>query len=500
MSAVVDASRAPSPSSVKNALLHGLHWLGLPLLFNVLVLLACRYGLDSAWGWRSPVLAQATPDSPWRLLALLQFLAFGQLGARAWRLLAWQPWRDALHQPVPKMARDLVALLIILVALCWGIKVVYHQSLETIAAASGILSLVLGFALRNLVSDVFSGIALHFEGNVAQGDWISFHHQGREITAQLIEYDWRCAVLHDRWNNAVLVPNGELARLPLTNLSRPHPGRESTAVLSVAAQHDHTRVVEILQNAADQMVSLGHARTTPAPSIRIREVSQGQVVYEIKLSVPPQVHRSTSRHHVLQAALGFLKAGGIPLMDIAYEGVPQPSDAASDLNDVAVRQRIIGQLPFFAALTPREHALLAQRSYPRALVRGHALIRAGEAGASMFVLMQGRLEVLSAGDDPQVMATLWPRDILGEMSLFTGAPRSATVRAAGPSVVIEIAKSTLVELFAENPLLVEAFAGQIQARQQANAQWRKSREESHPVERRLSLVEQIRAFFALASA
>lgn len=500
MSEVVDASRAPSTSSMKTALLHGLHWLGLPLLFNLLVMAACRYGLDSFWGWQSPRLSQVPMDSSLRLLALLQFLALGQLGVRMWRLLAWQPWRDVLHQRVPKMARDLLALVIFLVALCWGIKVVYQQSLETIAAASGILSLVLGFALRNLVSDVFSGIALHFDGNVAKGDWISFHHQGREIAAQVMEYDWRCAVLHDRWNNAVMVPNGELARLPLINLSRPKPSRDSTATVSVAVHHDHAKVAEILQNAADQVVVLGHALAQPAPSIRIREVTQGQVVYEMKLYVTPEAHRSTSRHHALHAALGFLKAGGIPLKDIAYEGAAEPADAASDLHDEAVRQRIIGQLPFFAALLPREHALLAQRSHPLHLARGHDLIRAGEAGESMFVLLQGRLEVLSPGDDPQVMARLWPRDILGEMSLFTGAPRSATVRAAQPCVVIEIAKSTLGELFADNPLLVEAFAQQIQARQQANLQWRQDRESVKPAEARVSLVQQIRAFFGLVAA
>jgi CRP-like cAMP-binding protein len=66
----------------------------------------------------------------------------------------------------------------------------------------------------------------------------------------------------------------------------------------------------------------------------------------------------------------------------------------------------------------------------------------------------------------QAIATLGSRDIVGEMSLFTGDRRTATVGAVENIEAIEITKSSLERVFAKAPELLDEFA-RVLARRQA---------------------------------
>ncbi len=67
------------------------------------------------------------------------------------------------------------------------------------------------------------------------------------------------------------------------------------------------------------------------------------------------------------------------------------------------------------------------------------------------------------------MASLWPGDFLCEISLFTGAPRSATIVARYNCIVLEIGKETVAGLFQRNQSFAETVADVIDARLRANA-------------------------------
>ena len=455
-------------------------------------------GVFWAMGWQEP---HGVPTSGWgQLLAMGQWLVVGWALAQCWRGLTWQPSRPAPVQAMPKMARDLVALLMLCVFAGMGLHRVYGQSVETLLAASGVVSLILGYALRSLFSDVFSGIALHLDHNIRPGDWLGMTVKGKDMHLQLVAYDWRYTVLLDRYNNTILIPNGDFSSSTLTNLSRPQGHYHSDARLAVAVHHDHVRVCEALQMAGDHVASLGHVLKDPAPYVRVREIVKGLVYYEIEYSVAPGVNADRARHYALYHSLGFLKAAGIPLKDIIYDMIvtDQPAlHTSDDLGLPEVRARILDQLPFFAALSQSERYRVATRARLRSLTAGETVIHEGDEGRSMFVVLRGRLEVLSAVEGRAgILATLWPGDPIGEMSLLTGQKRSATVRAGVHSGVLEIDHDTVSALFRDNPALMEALAQTVQERQAANRrkmdEWSRLPEPTRP----MNLVQQIRAFFA----
>ena len=65
----------------------------------------------------------------------------------------------------------------------------------------------------------------------------------------------------------------------------------------------------------------------------------------------------------------------------------------------------------------------------------------------------------------QSVAKLGPRDVVGEMSLFTGDRRTATVSAVTNVDAVEITKWSLERVFARAPELIDKFASVLARRQ-----------------------------------
>lgn len=77
---------------------------------------------------------------------------------------------------------------------------------------------------------------------------------------------------------------------------------------------------------------------------------------------------------------------------------------------------------------------------------GHVIIREGEAGESLYLLVDGRVQVLK-GDRP--VAELGEREVFGEMALLDPGPRSATVRALTDVVMLCIKREDFSDIMAE---------------------------------------------------
>ena len=75
---------------------------------------------------------------------------------------------------------------------------------------------------------------------------------------------------------------------------------------------------------------------------------------------------------------------------------------------------------------------------------GETIIAQGTEGGHLAYIMEGKVEVLKEIPDgePEVVATLGTGDILGEMSLLTGQPRNASVRAAEKTWIIQVDERT----------------------------------------------------------
>ena len=82
---------------------------------------------------------------------------------------------------------------------------------------------------------------------------------------------------------------------------------------------------------------------------------------------------------------------------------------------------------------------------------GDVIIRQGEPGDCMFVIQEGRVEVLQRkGGKEYCLAVLDPGDFFGEMALFEQEVRCATVRALGDVYVLTVDKRIFMQRMHED--------------------------------------------------
>ena len=86
---------------------------------------------------------------------------------------------------------------------------------------------------------------------------------------------------------------------------------------------------------------------------------------------------------------------------------------------------------------------------------GEVIIRQGEVGDCMFIVLEGVVEVLAEGEDGRVqLSTRGEGEILGEMAIIERSVRSATVRARGPVRLLTIDTKNFFRRMNEDPSMV----------------------------------------------
>jgi CRP-like cAMP-binding protein len=95
------------------------------------------------------------------------------------------------------------------------------------------------------------------------------------------------------------------------------------------------------------------------------------------------------------------------------------------------REDLLKSVPMFAELGKKDLERLSRLMVPRSVKAGETIIKENDQAAGFFVISEGKVEAVRAADSDhsQTLATFGPGDFFGEMALFEGFPRSATVRA-----------------------------------------------------------------------
>ena len=114
----------------------------------------------------------------------------------------------------------------------------------------------------------------------------------------------------------------------------------------------------------------------------------------------------------------------------------------------------------------------------------------------MFVLLSGETTVL-VGDAQQEVARIQAGGFFGEMSLLTGAPRNATVRAMRDAELLEITAEAFRTIVLAHPAALEAVAAAAARRQAELDQARAAGAGASADERTASLMDRVRKFFTL---
>jgi CRP-like cAMP-binding protein len=131
--------------------------------------------------------------------------------------------------------------------------------------------------------------------------------------------------------------------------------------------------------------------------------------------------------------------------------------------DWAATVATLAGVEILAALDENARTKLAQAAAGSLYAAGEVVVRQGDAGSSMFVVSRGELVVVLEPEGREV-ARVRPGGYFGEMSLLTGAARTATVRAQTDAFVLEITADLFRQFVQANPAAVEQIGLAVAAR------------------------------------
>lgn len=109
---------------------------------------------------------------------------------------------------------------------------------------------------------------------------------------------------------------------------------------------------------------------------------------------------------------------------------------------------LLGDVPLFAGCSKADLRWLAGITSEETYEAGAAVVREGELGLDFFVIVEGEAEVRHRGRD---VRHLGPGDFFGEIALVAEVPRTATVVALTPLLVLTIVDIDFQDLLLEEP-------------------------------------------------
>ena len=121
---------------------------------------------------------------------------------------------------------------------------------------------------------------------------------------------------------------------------------------------------------------------------------------------------------------------------------------------------VLRHVPLFSDFDQEQLEALAKRAVVRSYQRGAIIVREGDRGDALHVIISGSVAVVRAAGDGRetILSILKDREFFGEMSLFDDSgTRSATVRAVSFCQVASIARSEMLGIIESNPRIGRAL-------------------------------------------
>jgi CRP-like cAMP-binding protein len=143
---------------------------------------------------------------------------------------------------------------------------------------------------------------------------------------------------------------------------------------------------------------------------------------------------------------------GAVLVDCAAEALK--SDDGGRVADIRRR----APLPLMAELECEAFVDLAMLMALRELTDTQMLVKEGDSGASVFVIIAGQVRVTRQEDPSRHLATLSGGALFGELSVITGAPRSASIFAVGDVELFEVTRADLDHVGKNHPTVPQVMA------------------------------------------
>jgi small conductance mechanosensitive channel len=258
-----------------------------------------------------------------------------------WGLASLARWLVRMSTTFVRDATVRVLITQVSYYLVWAIGVVVTLdalgiNLQAVVTAFGLGSVALGFALKDILSNLVSGVLILAMRPFAIGDQIVIGET--EGTVEQIEL--RATQIRTYDGRLVLVPNAEVFTSRITN-NTASPFRRASVYVCLDYKEDTARALSVI---LDTVKSVPGVASTPPPSMRLRDFNQDGLQLEARFWTESRRNNLMNTASAARVAiLAALKAAGIQLPDPDQRYVVIASTSPEDASaGVSPRSSITG--------------------------------------------------------------------------------------------------------------------------------------------------------------
>ncbi len=378
--------------------------------------------------------------------------------------------------------------------------------LSGIVATSAVITAVVAFSMQDTLGNILGGLALQLDSSIELGDWVKVD----DIVGRVIDIRWRYTAIETRNGETVIVPNSLLMKSRFTVVWSPEQATQPWRRwiwFNVDYSAQPAQVILAVEQAvaSADIPNVAHA---PPPNCVLMEFGPSYARYALRYWLTdPRVDDPTDsavRSHVLAA----LQRAGLRLAEPEYSvHMIKENEAhreAVHARELGRRFEALRGVGIFASFSEEELKALADRLVYAPFARGDVITRQGMVAHWLYILVAGEVEVwLEQEGERRLLTTLPAGSVFGEMGMFTGEPRRATVTARTDAVCYRLDKAGFEDVIRSRPAIAEEMAAilaernmQLMHAQEALGAEARTHERSR---QHASILGKMRAFFSLSA-
>lgn len=408
------------------------------------------------------------------------------------RLIFGSVLRKTAQTEIVSLIKTVLSIIVYIVAFFIIFQSQYPSvQLAPLFTGSAILGIVVGLALQDTLGNLFAGIALQADQLFQVGDVISISNRGTGIVESV---SWRGVKIRTFQGKLLVISNASLGKETIEVAPK---NNENARLVNFTTSYSCSpaTTIQVVRDAVRQVENVSPKRR---PVVRICNFGESAIEWEVKYWIEDYGRFNDTDAIIRQRIWYAFKRDGItfpfPTRNIRIEPRAQKIEPEEQINAVA---EILSHVPIFAPLSEEEIGRLAKAASRRVYAPGEVIVRKGQEGGSMFVIVRGAVSVqLPSPSGPLTLRNLKANDFFGEMSLLTGEPRTANVVAEEETEVLQIRKAALKPLFEDNPELLRIVSEIVEERRSLLPE-AVAEAEQIKTEEQIGLMGTIRRFFGL---
>lgn len=363
---------------------------------------------------------------------------------------------------VPSLFRSILIFALLAVIVLIVLRIEFGLKLTGILTSSAILSVILGLALQDTLSNIIAGIVLHIEKPFSIGDWVKIGASEGEV----VEISWRATRLKTLDGNYIVLPNTNTSKEIVLNYYKPSRAHAITFNIGLAyASAPNTAKEIILKTIQDCQ----HVLDNPSPSVYTTAFGDHAVQYEIRVWINDHAIHKKITDDIMTKLWYSLRRNNIQIPFPIRTVYMHKEDEGENIHSLSEREKAIKDIELFRDIPEKDVQQLAEVSKIKCFTKGEKIITQGEEGYSLYIITHGHVNIVSFDARGHVIPIreLKQGDYFGEMSLLTGEKRSATVMAGSEAALIEIESRDILPIIKKHPQLMEVLSQKLAERKLA---------------------------------